>query len=195
MWASVSASSALTIPSIRMSIPGSHLFTARVMRSRSTRHMEGWSIPSPRIGVAWDVFGDGKTALRVGYGVFFEHGTADEANTGSLEASSPLVLDMTSLNPNSWNSIGGGFSYPLNVTEIPTKAVWPYVQQWSLSVERQLPKNMLGSVAYVGSKGTHLTAELQVNQLQPLGSSQNPFALHQPLLRSGQAFGTNLGDC
>jgi hypothetical protein len=40
---------------------------------------------------------------------------------------------------------------------------------------------MLASVAYVGSKGTHLTAELQANQLVPLNASQNPFLPGQPI--------------
>jgi hypothetical protein len=69
------------------------------------------------------------------------------------------------------------------------------VQQWSLGVERELPKNMLAAVTYVGSKGTHLTVEQQANQLQPLASGSNPFGPHQPLLRSGYAFGQNYGDC
>jgi hypothetical protein len=150
--------------------------------------------PSPRIGFAWDIFGDGKTALRGGYGIFFEHGTGDEANSGSLEASSPVVLDMTALYPEGWNSIGNGQAYPLNVTAIPTKAVWPYVQQWSASVERELPKNMLISVAYVGSKGTHLTTERQINQLKPVNPSANPFAAHAPLIRTYSA-SNYTGDC
>jgi hypothetical protein len=54
--------------------------------------------PAPRIGFAWSPFGN-RTAIRGGYGVFFEHGTADEANTGSLEGGAPLVLDMTQLEP------------------------------------------------------------------------------------------------
>lgn len=128
--------------------------------------------PAPRVGLAWDPKGDGKTSIRAGYGMFFEHGTAKEANTGSLEGSSPLVLSMTDPFPISYGSIGLGgnngttpVAFPLDVTSIPTKTVWPYVQQWSLSVQRQLPKDMVATIAYVGSKGTHLTAELQVNQL------------------------------
>ena len=145
--------------------------------------------PAPRIGFAWSPFGS-RTVIRGGYGMFFEHGTADESNTGSLEGGAPLVLDMTHLNPGGWNKIGvaadgRSLTFPLNVTSIPTKAVWPYVQQWSLSVERELPQQMLASIAYVGSKGIHLPMELQLNQLKPLPADQNPYGLHQPVMVSG----------
>jgi len=150
--------------------------------------------PAPRVGFAWDPKGDGKTSIRGGYGVFFEHGTAKEANTGSLEGSSPLVLTMTNFFPLHYNTIGQDTSgdqvaYPLDVTSIPSKTIWPYVQQWSLSVQRQLPRNSVATIAYVGSKGTHLSAELQANQLTPLTEAQNsgiflngnPFGERQPL--------------
>jgi hypothetical protein len=150
--------------------------------------------PAPRVGLAWDALGNGKMAVRAGYGMFYEHGTADEANTGSLEGSAPLILDMTQNNPVSWSSIGGGDAFPINVTAIPTKAVWPYVQQWSLSLERELPKSMLATFGYVGSKGTHLTAERQINQLPPLSGSANPFGPHEPLHSTGPD-GYPYGDC
>ena len=154
--------------------------------------------PAPRIGFAWDPRGDGKTSIRGGYGIFFEHGTGQESNTGSLQGSAPLVLTMTSPFPSTWDAVGLGpqdatsptsAAYPLDVTSIPTKTVWPYVQQWSFSVQRQLPKDTLMTVAYVGSKGTHLTAELQLNQLPPLTPAPdtgifptgNPFPLGAPL--------------
>ena len=163
--------------------------------------------PAPRIGFAWDPVGDGKTSIRGGYGIFFEHGTGQESNTGSLQGSAPLVLTMTSPFPSSYQTVGVGsqtlpasqtLAYPLDVTSIVTKTVWPYVQQWSFSVQRQLSKDTLATVAYVGSKGAHLTAELQLNQLAPLTPAPdngifptgNPFPMGAPLtLATCQSFG------
>jgi Carboxypeptidase regulatory-like domain len=178
---------------------------------RSTGCLSGHLFnPAPRVGFAWDPTGRGKLALRGGYGIFFEHGTADEANTGSLEGSAPVVLSMTQVRPAGWGSIGmdqfanAAYAYektafPINVTAIPVKAVWPYVQQWSASVEQELPRNMLASVAYVGSKGTHLTAEVESNQLAPLPASQNPFGANEPFIIEGTnpnvPGGSNAGDC
>src|SRR5262249_24596353 len=78
-------------------------------------------------------------------------------------------------------SFPNGVSFPLNVTSVPKKAIYPYTQQWSLSIQRELPKNLITSLAYVGTKGTHLTAEQDLNQLQPLPDDLNPFPKGQPL--------------
>lgn len=167
--------------------------------------------PAPRIGFAWDPRGDGKTSIRGGYGIFFEHGTGNEANTGSLEASSPLVLGMTQRFPVSYPCIGnaGGLNsancqgvpflnhgfvgaYPLNLTAIPTKSVWPYAQQWSFSIQRELPRDFVASFAYVGSKGSNLTLQRQINQLTPVNPANNPFAPGEPIT---PVLNANSGDC
>ncbi|HEX3437460.1 MAG TPA: carboxypeptidase regulatory-like domain-containing protein [Pseudacidobacterium sp.] len=146
--------------------------------------------PAPRVGFAWDPFGNSKTSIRAGYGIYFEHGTADEANTGSLEGSAPIVMSMTQLGPRDIGCIGniaagcpnGPGAFPLSVTSIPRKVTWPYVQQWSLSIEREVFQNTLATFAYVGSRGTHLVTELQINQLQPVPADANPYKPGEPIL-------------
>ena len=133
--------------------------------------------PAPRIGFAWDPKGDGKMAIRGGYGIFFEHTNGNEGNTESLEGSAPYSLNITQYNINGYSNIGGGgLLFPLGgVFSIPNKAIWPYVQQWHLDVQKELPGHVVATVSYVGSKGTHLTQQRDINQMVPLAASANPY--------------------
>jgi hypothetical protein len=146
--------------------------------------------PAPRIGFAWDPWGNGKTAVRGGYGMFFEHGNGNEQNVEALEATAPLVLNPSQPNIPGYTSIGGGGgaveAFPLGFNAIAIKGVFPYVQQWNLDVQHELPEHIVATVAYVGSKGTHLGLRRELNQIQSVPLASNPYAV-------GEAIGPN--DC
>lgn len=137
--------------------------------------------PAPRIGFAYDPFGNGKWAFRGGYGLFFEHLNGNEAISG-LEGNPPGMLTPTQYNIPSYTSIGGGgLSGTIGTGAYAAQVRWPYVQQWNLDVEHTIAPNTVATVAYVASKGTHLSNEIDANQLLPVPTNSNPFTAGQPL--------------
>ncbi|HET9086418.1 MAG TPA: TonB-dependent receptor [Acidobacteriaceae bacterium] len=147
--------------------------------------------PAPRFGFAYDVFGNGKLAVRGGYGLYFEHTNGNEANSESLEGSAPVVQT-----PNKYNFIGythsggAGLLFPLYVTSIPTHALWPYVQQYNLTIQGQLPGKAVLGVSYVGNIGRDLTLKREGNQLHPVPLSQDPYGPGQPISANDCSTGT-----
>jgi hypothetical protein len=142
--------------------------------------------PAPRIGFAFDPKGDGKTAIHAGYGIFFEHANGNDANTESLEGNPPLIIAPVQFYIAGFTAIGGtaadgqSLLYPLGggdsqLTSITTKTQWPYIQQYHLDVQRELARDTLLTIAYVGAKGTHLSQQLDRNQIYSTPANQNPY--------------------
>jgi hypothetical protein len=136
---------------------------------------------APRFGFAWDPSGVGKESVRGSYGVFFDQPESYTNSVFALDA--PWGNTITLNNPsgglvNPFASYPGGNPYPIAVppnqnSVFPTGAAYffiplnlhhPYMQQWGLSLERQLGNDWVIDVDYLGNQGTHIRAG---NELDP----------------------------
>ncbi len=119
---------------------------------------------APRVGLAWDVYGNGRTAVRVGAGQFFQR---ERVSRYTLVSNAPFALNesnyVRTLGGATPGTLTGGTSSPAGGYD-PSDLL-PNSWQWNLTVEQQVAKNSTFSISYVGNRGTHLTSSYDINQI------------------------------
>ncbi len=121
----------------------------------------------PRLGIAWSV---GKFVLRAGGGIYHSDGQEDDQNL-------PISNDYTRYSLTAAGS--PGLSYPLtSFLDATTGVVSPrlldrnrkdmYVSSWTASIQQELPTGLVGTLTYLGNKGTDLLTTTYVNVLDPV---------------------------
>ncbi len=127
----------------------------------------------PRVGVAYDPFGDHKTSIRAGFGLFHEPITARTFGS-SFDPVSPL-FDLTfpafyGVYPSLPSSLltsygpGDGITWFGGILSNVNHA--PYVVQYNLTIQRQLPAGMVFNIGYNGSAGVHEFSQIDANPPQ-----------------------------
>jgi hypothetical protein len=166
----VNAPAGLTFPGDPSYTPGRSVENNRMLKF------------APRIGVVWDPMGNGKMTIRSAYGIFNDRESAFSLNFiaqdppfgGSITASNPTLA-------NPWTNQAGGNPFPIavnknyafgqngNVVTHPLDQQPTYLQQWNLSLQRQVGKSWLLTANYIGNHTVHLLSSVQQNYGVNLG--------------------------
>ena len=135
---------------------------------------------SPRFGLAWDVRGNGKTAVRLGAGMYYTVGLWGGLLYNSVVENPPRSNGITINNTSPVPSVplqvpvdpmanAPGAVSPLAPRIVHYHAQQPTNAQWNLTIDQQLPWGMALSVGYVGSRGWHLWSIREANPVIPAG--------------------------
>ncbi|MGA2360041.1 MAG: carboxypeptidase regulatory-like domain-containing protein [Terriglobales bacterium] len=146
---------------------------------------------SPRVGVAWDLFGKGKTILRAAGGIiyvqpsirtFMFNGGGLNLNPSGLvgngtltaflqESSDGSLINWSLAGPIFPNASGAGngcsLSSQCNVFGVDLHLKTPYVANWNLNIQQAISSSAMLQVAYVANHGTKLYSVTDINQVNP----------------------------
>lgn len=123
---------------------------------------------APRVGFAWDPWGNGRTAVRAGYGYAY-----DSTLFGVYEQNifqNPPFVNSIAISNTFANALTGGTQVVSTAPKVlhatPVDYKTPYTSQWSLDIQQQVVHNFIVDVGYYGSKGTHLLGLTDINMPQ-----------------------------
>jgi hypothetical protein len=136
----------------------------------------GWGVmPTPRVDIAWDVTGNGKMAVRGGFGTFYDRYSDDTIL--SLVEQPPLIDTRTTTFTTLPQLLGSQLVQSTRgvTSMVPSNFHPPTVYNWSAGVQRELPWKFTADVAYVGNKGTHNSTNVPLNNI-PYGTTLQPAA-------------------
>lgn len=173
-------------------------YTSGAVGPNNSLQPENNHMIAPRVGIAWDVFGNGQTAIRLGGGQFYQR---ERVSRYTLVANAPFAVSTSNyaraLGGATPASLGAGSASPDGGYILSSTR--PNSWQWNGTLEQTLARNTVLQMSYVGNRGIHLTSDRDVNAIQPANWLAASFASntqqYRPFANDGSLqYWTHQGD-